>query len=67
MKSSGSWATFPNQANTWKPSTIQAALFTSPTLEAFIPTFFGAFFGIQLLEIDQIFRLERYVGKIDLR
>jgi len=32
---------------------IQAALLTSPSLEAFIPTFFGAFIGIQLLGMDQ--------------
>jgi len=32
---------------------IQAALLTSPTLEAFIPTYFAAFVGIQLLGIEQ--------------
>jgi len=32
---------------------VQAALLTSPSLEAFIPTFFGAFVGIQLLAVDQ--------------
>jgi len=32
---------------------IQAALLTSPNIEAFIPTFFAAFVGMQLLGIDQ--------------
>jgi len=32
---------------------IQAALLTAPSLEAFIPTYFAAFVGIQLLGVDQ--------------